>query len=105
MKSLKGMQVNNYGIDIWGDGNFIIEDGVVKINAGEKPSLIDIVKKVRSDGGNKGPLLIRFPHLTLKQIDTLYKTFNNSIKSYNDFVELRNILKINFKNFKNPESG
>ena len=29
----------------------------------------------------------------------------NSVKSYNDFVELRNMLKINFKNFKNPESG
>ena len=83
MKAKKSISVNNYGIDIWGDGNFIIEDGVVKVNNGEKPSLFDIVKKVRSDGGNKGPLLIRFPHLTLKQIDTLYTTFNHSIKSYN----------------------
>lgn len=105
MKAKKSISVNNYGIDIWGDGNFIIEDGVVKVNNGEKPSLIDIVKKVRSDGGNKGPLLIRFPHLTLKQIDTLYTTFNNSIKSYSYQGSFNAVfpLKVNqFPNFVLP---
>ncbi len=74
--------MNNYGIDIWGDDNFIIEDGVVKVNTASKPSLISIVKEVRKSG-NKGPLTIRFPHLTLKQINKLYNSFNSSIEQYN----------------------
>jgi arginine decarboxylase len=73
--------LNNYGIDIWGDDNFIIEDGEVKINYASKPSLISIVKEVREQDF-KGPLLLRFPHITNKQINTLYHTFNSSIKEY-----------------------
>jgi len=73
--------LNNYGIDIWGDDNFFIEDGKVKINHANKPALIDIVKKVRDDGF-KGPLTLRFPHLTHKQINTLYSKFDNAIKEY-----------------------
>ena len=74
--------MNNYGIDIWGDDNFFIEDGKVKINHANKPAIIDIVKEVRDDGF-KGPLTLRFPHLTHKQINTLYSKFDNSIKEYN----------------------
>ena len=73
--------MNNYGVDIWGDDNFIIEDGVVKLNYASNPSLIDIVKDVRDDGLT-GPLLLRFPHITQKQIDKLYTTFNDAIKQY-----------------------
>ncbi|MBS9782471.1 MAG: biosynthetic arginine decarboxylase [Arcobacter sp.] len=73
--------MDNYGIDIWGDDNFIIEDGKVKINHKSKPSLISLVKKIREQDF-KGPLLLRFPHLTQKQISTLYTSFNNSIKEY-----------------------
>jgi arginine decarboxylase len=72
---------NNYGIDIWSDGNFIIEDGVAKVNFDCKPSLISIVKDIRKQDF-KGPLLLRFPHITEKQITTLYTTFNSSIKEY-----------------------
>lgn len=72
---------NNYGIDIWSDGNFIIEDSVVKVNYDCKPSLISIVKDIRKQDF-KGPLLLRFPHLTTKQITTLFDTFNASIKEY-----------------------
>ena len=32
-----------YGIDIWADDNFIIDDGLVKVNYDIKPSLISIV--------------------------------------------------------------
>jgi arginine decarboxylase len=39
--------INNYGIDIWGDDNFIIEDGLIKINYGDKPSLISLVNHLR----------------------------------------------------------
>lgn len=72
---------NNYGIDIWSDGNFLIEDGVAKVNFDCKPSLISIVKDIRKQDF-KGPLLLRFPHITNKQITTLYDTFNASIKDY-----------------------
>ncbi len=74
--------MNNYGIDIWGDNNFFIDNDLLKINYGCKPAIIDIVQKIRQDG-NKGPLLLRFEHITQKQISTLYNTFNNSIEEYN----------------------
>ena len=73
--------MGNYGIDIWSDDNFIIEDGLAKINFNCKPSLISIVKDIRKQDF-KGPLLLRFPHITEKQINTLYNTFNASIKEY-----------------------
>ena len=74
--------MNNYGIDIWSDDNFIIEKGYAKVNYESKPSLISIVKEVREQDF-KGPLLLRFPHITKKQITTLYDTFNTSIDDYN----------------------
>ena len=74
--------MNDYGIDIWGDDNFIIENGLAKINHASKPSLLSIVKEVREQDF-KGPLLLRFPHITKKQITTLYNTFNTSIQEYN----------------------
>ena len=73
--------MNNYGINIWSDDNFVIEDGLAKINYDCKPSLISIVKDIRKQDF-KGPLLLRFPHITEKQINTLYNTFNASIKEY-----------------------
>ncbi len=74
--------MNNYGIDIWGDDNFIIDDGAVKLNYASKSKLIDIVKSIRDDG-NTGPLTLRFPHITQKQIDKLYTTFQDTINEYN----------------------
>jgi len=73
--------MNNYGVDIWGDDNFIIDGDVVKINYKNKPSLIDIVQTIRKEG-NTGPLILRFPHIVQKQIDKLYTTFNETIKEY-----------------------
>ena len=68
-------------LHIWSDGNFIIENGVAKVNFDCKPSLISIVKDIRKQDF-KGPLLLRFPHITKKQIKTLFNTFNASIKEY-----------------------
>jgi len=73
--------LNNYGIDIWGDDNFIIENGLVKLNYKNNPALIDIVQSVRAEG-NTGPLILRFPHITQNQIDKLYSTFNMTIEEY-----------------------
>ena len=73
---------NNYGIDIWGDDNFIIDNDIVRVNYGDKPALIDIVQSIRSEE-KSGPLVIRFPHITKKQIEKLYSTFNETINLYN----------------------
>lgn len=73
--------MENYGIDLWADDNFFIEDGLVKINHASKPALINMVKEIRSQDF-KGPLLFRFPHLTKKQITKLYNLYNNAIKEY-----------------------
>lgn len=69
----------NYGIQFWADDDFIIEDGKLKANYGNRPAIIDIVKKVREDG-YRGPLLLRFPHLIHKQIQQLFGAFNRAIK-------------------------
>lgn len=73
--------MNNYGIDIWGDDNFIIDNDKVIVNYANKPSLIELITQIR-DEGNSGPLILRFPHITKKQIEKLYTTFNDTIKEY-----------------------
>ena len=73
--------MENYGIDVWADDNFFIEDGLAKINHASKPALVDIVRDIRAQDF-KGPLLLRFPHLTKKQITKLFTLYNNAIKEY-----------------------
>ncbi|XPV69926.1 MAG: biosynthetic arginine decarboxylase [Halarcobacter sp.] len=96
--------MEDYGIDIWADDNFIIEDGVVKINYASKPSLIELVKEIRGKD-YKGPLLFRFPHITQKQIDKLFSIYNNAFKEY-DYKGTFNAvfpLKVNqLPNFLHP---
>ncbi len=71
----------NYGIDIWGANNFFIENGKLKINYGNQPALIDIMEEIE-EKGIKGPVLLRFPHLIRKQINSLYTSFNKAIKDF-----------------------
>ena len=73
----------NYGIDIWGNDNFIIKNGKVCINHEKKPAIIDIVKELRDDG-YKGPLLLRFPHLIQKfwDINFIHSTKINSLSFF-----------------------
>lgn len=68
----------NYGIDIWGNDNFIIQDGKVCINKGSNPSLLDITQEIRNSG-LRGPIILRFPHLIGKQIENLYNNFTRAI--------------------------
>lgn len=74
--------MNNFGLDIWANKNFIIEDGEIKLNYKSMPSLLDIVNTIR-DKDVKGPLLLRFPHLVKRQIKTLYNYFEKAIKENN----------------------
>ena len=70
-----------YGIDIWSDNNFIIKENTVNINHKTQPSLLEITQNIREQG-YKGPLLLRFPHLIKKQIDTLYREFNRAREEF-----------------------
>ncbi len=74
--------MKNYGIDIWGNDNFIIKKDLVYINYKSSPSILEIVKKIYSKGIT-GPIILRFEHLIKKQIDTLYDSFANAINENN----------------------
>jgi len=93
----------NYGIDIWSENNFNIENGNVSVLYGKKPTLLEITKKIR-DKGYKGPVLLRFPHLIKKQIDTLFNEFKRASKELNYKGNFNAVfpLKVNqFPNFVN----
>jgi arginine decarboxylase len=75
--------MHTYGIDIWGDKNFVIKGDKVHVNHKSAPALLDIVEQIRVTG-NRGPLILRFPHLIGKQIHGLYRTFNQAIRE-NDY--------------------
>ena len=71
----------DYGIKYWSNDDFIIEDGLVKVNYQNKPALLEIVQEIR-EKGYKGPLLVRFPHLIHKQINQLFNAFKTAIDEY-----------------------
>ncbi|MDX1808259.1 MAG: biosynthetic arginine decarboxylase [Sulfurospirillaceae bacterium] len=71
----------DYGIKIWGDDNFFIDNKKVKLNYKSSPSLVKIVQRIREDD-IKGPILLRFPHLIEKQIDLIYRTFNKAREEF-----------------------
>ncbi len=75
--------MEKFGLDIWANNNFIIEDGEVKLNYKSSPSLLKIVEAIREDDV-RGPMILRFPHLIKKQIKTLYKYFDQAIE-HNDY--------------------
>jgi arginine decarboxylase len=94
----------NYGIDIWGANNFFIENGKLKINYGNQPALIDIVKEIE-EKGFQGPILLRFPHLIRKQINSLYSSFQKAIKEFGYKGKFKAVfpLKVNqFPTFVKP---
>jgi arginine decarboxylase len=81
-KSEIGDTMDNYGIEIWSNKNFIIEDGQLKLNYKSMPSLLQITEEIRAKD-IKGPILLRFPHLIKRQIRTLYSYFDKAIKHNN----------------------
>ncbi len=74
--------MKNFGLDIWSNNNFIIEDGQLKLNYKSMPSLLQIIEEIRSND-SKGPILLRFPHLIKKQIQTLYSHFDKAMEENN----------------------
>jgi len=71
--------LKNFGLDIWSNKNFIVEDGEIKLNYRSMPSILGIAEDIRSNGV-KGPILLRFPHLIKKQIKSLYSYFDKAIR-------------------------
>jgi len=93
----------DYGLSIWGNNNFEIKDDSVALTYGNKPTLLEITKKIRSLG-YKGPILLRFPHLIKKQVDTLFSEFKRASKEFDYKGEFKAVfpLKVNqFPNFVN----
>ena len=88
--------MNNYGIDIFSDDNFVIKDSEVRVTKNKDTSLLKITQELR-EKGLRGPILLRFPHIIKKQIDTLYTNFNRSIKenSYTGKFKAVYPLKVN----------
>ncbi len=74
--------MKRFGLDIWGDDNFVIKKDTVNIKFGNEPSILEITNHIR-EKGYKGPMLLRFPHLIKKQIDTLFCTFKTAKKEFN----------------------
>ncbi len=74
--------MKNFGLQLWGDDNFVIEDDTININYASKPSLLQLTQEIRAKG-HRGPILLRFPHLIKKQISTLFTTFEKAKKEIN----------------------
>jgi arginine decarboxylase len=84
--------------------DFVAEDGLLRLNYGSKPSLLQIINRLKDNGLN-GPYLLRFPHLIHKQIKLLYNSFYSSIKEYRYSGEFHAVfpLKVNqFAGFIKP---
>jgi len=75
--------MKNFGLNTWSNKNFIIENAELKLNHKSMPSLVDITRKIRLNDV-RGPILLRFPHLIKKQIQSLYKYFNKAMDE-NDY--------------------
>jgi arginine decarboxylase len=71
----------DYGLEIWGDDNFIVDGDVVKVNYGCRPSLLDLTRDIRSRG-YRGPILLRFPHLVRKQVEKLFSEFDRARREF-----------------------
>ncbi len=73
--------MNDYGIKIWGNDNFIINDGKLCLNNQKKTEIYKIVKQITENSKNNDPIILRFPHLIKKQLHLLYQTFEKSKKT------------------------
>ncbi len=92
--------MKHFGLNIWGDDNFIINDDTININYASKPSLLQITQEIR-EKGYKGPLLLRFPHLIEKQISTLFSTFKKAKQEFNYKGNFQAVFPLKVNQFPN----
>ncbi len=91
-------------MQLWADDNYSISQDTLRVNFASKPSLLEIVTKIRQQG-LRGPLLLRFPHLIEKQIDALYQHFRRVFQEldYHGHFQAVFPLKVNqYPNFVKP---
>ncbi|MDF1875460.1 biosynthetic arginine decarboxylase [Sulfurimonas sp. SAG-AH-194-I05] len=74
--------MKEFGLSIWANNNYLVENGILRLHYKSNPSLLDITQNIRATGV-RGPILLRFPHLIKKQIRSLYNNFNNAIRENN----------------------
>jgi len=88
--------LENFGLDIWSDNNFTIDNAELRVNHKSMPSLLEIAEHIRSNDV-KGPILLRFPHLIKKQITNLYTCFREAIEINNYKADFKAVfpLKVN----------
>lgn len=92
--------MKHFGIDIWGDNNFIIKKETINVNHGQQPSLLEITNHIR-EKGYKGPILLRFPHLIKKQLDTLFHTFKSAKKEFGYSGDFHAVFPLKVNQFPN----
>ena len=89
-----------FGLEIWGEGNFLIDAGEVCINTGTTPSLLSLTRTLRAQGLT-GPLLLRFPHLIGQQIDRLFHAFETARKELDYAGAFRAVFPLKVNQFPN----
>jgi len=92
--------MKNFGLDIWADNNFMIQNDTININHASMPSLLELTQEIR-EKGHKGPILLRFPHLIEKQISTLFKTFEKAKKEFNYQGDFQAVFPLKVNQFPN----
>lgn len=92
--------MKNFGLNIWSNNNFIIEDGHIKLNYKSMPSLLEITEEIRKNNV-KGPILLRFPHLIKKQIRSLYSYFDKAIQNNNYQGKFKAVFPLKVNQFPN----
>ena len=92
--------MKHFGLNIWGDDNFVIDNDTINVNHASKPSLLQITQDIR-EKGYKGPLLLRFPHLIEKQISTLFTTFEKAKKEFNYKGNFQAVFPLKVNQFPN----
>ena len=92
--------MKSFGLDIWGDDNFVIQNNTININHASKPSLLEFTQEIRTKG-HKGPILLRFPHLIKKQISTLFNTFDKAKKEFNYQGDFQAVFPLKVNQFPN----
>jgi len=92
--------MKDFGLDIWSDDNFMIQNNTININHASKPSLLQLTQEIRTKG-HKGPILLRFPHLIKKQISTLFKTFDKARKEFDYQGDFQAVFPLKVNQFPN----
>ena len=89
-----------YGLEIWGDDNYIVKDDTLRLNYKSSPSLYEITKAIRAKGV-RGPLLLRFPHLVEKQIDALFGAFSGAIAEHDYRGDFKAVFPLKVNQYAN----